>query len=175
MSGLPRSAHEICPQGSLLRPRRLAPHRGREGRGRALSTAGNAPAERLLYGPETEKALANFGRGSIPRELIAAYAKVKRAAVEALQETEGRFDATLFRCLVDALDEIASGALDGHFPLPLRQGGAGTSLNMNLNEVAAARACELFRRTERNGSPEARSHRGRQPRPVDATIPFRPP
>lgn len=115
-----------------------------------MSTAGNAPAERLLYGPETEKALANFGRGSIPRELIAAYAKVKRAAVEALQETEGRFDATLFRCLVDALDEIASGALDGHFPLPLRQGGAGTSLNMNLNEVAAARACELFR--ERSGT-----------------------
>ena len=117
-----------------------------------MSATGSAPGPggRRLYGPETEKALANFGRGSVPRELIAAYAKVKRAAVEAVQETEARFDPSLFSCLVDALDEIASGELDEQFPLPLRQGGAGTSLNMNLNEVAASRARELYR--ERTGS-----------------------
>jgi aspartate ammonia-lyase len=122
-----------------------------EGAARGRGAEGAAAAERRrLWGPETEKALANFGPGSTPRALIAAYAKVKRAAVEAVQETEGRFDAGLFPCLVDALDEIAAGLHDGQFPLSLRQGGAGTSLNMNLNEVAAARARELFR--ERTGS-----------------------
>ncbi|HTX74538.1 MAG TPA: lyase family protein [Rectinemataceae bacterium] len=106
-----------------------------------------------LYGPETVKAIANFGRGRTPRILIAAYAKVKRAAVEAVQDSEHRFDPALFACLVDALDEIASGGLDLQFPLPLRQGGAGTSLNMNLNEVAASRARELFAEREGRAAP----------------------
>lgn len=99
---------------------------------------------RIYYGTETRKALANFGPGSTPRELIAAYAKVKRAAVTAVQEVEARLDPELFACLVDALGEIAEGNLDEQFPLPIRQGGAGTSFNMNLNEVAASRARELF-------------------------------
>jgi aspartate ammonia-lyase len=66
-----------------------------------------------------------------------------------VQETESRFPAEVFACIEDALREILAGTLDASFPLPLRQGGAGTSLNMNLNEVAAARAEELFH--ERRG------------------------
>jgi aspartate ammonia-lyase len=99
---------------------------------------------RRYWGPETDKALANFGRGKIPRALLAAYARVKLAALSAVQETESRFPPELFSCIVDALGEIASGALDTSFPLPLKQGGAGTSLNMNVNEVASARAGELY-------------------------------
>lgn len=78
---------------------------------------------KVYYGEETSKALANFGPGSTPRELIAAYAKVKRAAVTAVQEVESRLDPELFACLVDALGEIAEGKLDEQFPLPIRQGG----------------------------------------------------
>jgi len=103
----------------------------------------------VYYGEETRKALANFGPGRTPSALIAAYAKVKRAAVAAVQEVESRFDPGLFACLLEALDEIAMGKHDGQFPISIRQGGAGTSFNMNLNEVAAARARELFR--ERRG------------------------
>ncbi|HET7838154.1 MAG TPA: lyase family protein, partial [Rectinemataceae bacterium] len=98
-----------------------------------------------LYGQETAKALENFGPGRTPRELIAAYAKVKRACVAAVQEVEGRFEPELFACLVEALEEIAAGRHDSQFPLPLRQGGAGTSFNMNLNEVAAARTRALYK------------------------------
>jgi aspartate ammonia-lyase len=104
---------------------------------------------KAYFGEETRKALANFGPGLTPPGLIAAYAKVKRAAVAAVQEVEGRFDPPLFACLIDALDEIAAGKHDDQFPLSIRQGGAGTSFNMNLNEVAAARARELYR--ERQG------------------------
>ena len=107
------------------------------------------PDRRAYWGPETEKALGNFGRGVTPRSIISAYAQVKLAALSAVQETESRFAPELFACIEEALREIASGALDASFPLPLKQGGAGTSLNMNLNEVAAARAEELF--LERGG------------------------
>jgi aspartate ammonia-lyase len=108
------------------------------------------PETRRYWGRETEKALANFGTGCTPRSIIAAYARVKLAAVSAVQETEGRFKPEVFACIEAALCEIVEGKLDASFPLPLKQGGAGTSLNMNLNEVAAARAEELHR--ERSGT-----------------------
>jgi aspartate ammonia-lyase len=107
------------------------------------------PDRAVYWGPETKKALGNFGRGATPRTVIAAYAQVKLAALSAVQETESRFPAEVFDCIDEALREILAGTLDASFPLPLKQGGAGTSLNMNLNEVAAARAEELF--LERRG------------------------
>lgn len=108
------------------------------------------PESKTYWGRETEKALANFGPGCTPRAIIAAYAQVKLAAVSAVQETEGRFPVELNACIEEALREIIAGSLDSSFPLPLKQGGAGTSFNMNLNEVAAARAGELYR--ERSGT-----------------------
>ena len=104
---------------------------------------------RAYWGKETEKALVNFGHGITPPVVIAAYAQVKLAALCAVQETEQRFPLGLFSCIEDALGQIIRGELDSAFPLPLKQGGAGTSLNMNLNEVASARAAELYR--ERSG------------------------
>jgi aspartate ammonia-lyase len=108
------------------------------------------PEGMRYWGPETEKALINFGSGHTPRRIIAAYAQVKLAALTAAQETEARFSPGIFACIEAALLEIAAGALDASFPLPIKQGGAGTSLNMNLNEVAAARAEELC--LERSGA-----------------------
>jgi Aspartate ammonia-lyase len=102
-------------------------------------------ASRRYWGPETEKALANFGPGATPRPIIAAYGQVKLAAVSGAQEADDRLEVELFSCVQDALREIIRGELDWSFPLPLKQGGAGTSLNMNVNEVAAARAVELYR------------------------------
>jgi aspartate ammonia-lyase len=102
------------------------------------------PERMTHWGPETAKALANFGSGATPRALIAAYAQVKLAALSAVQEVESRFSPELFSCIEDALREVYSGALDASFPLPLKQGGAGTSLNMNLNEVVSSRAEELY-------------------------------
>jgi aspartate ammonia-lyase len=111
------------------------------------------PEAKTYWGGETDKALGNFGRGRTPRAVIAAYAQVKFAAVSAVQETERRFPGELFACIEEALREIIAGSLASSFPLPLKQGGAGTSLNMNLNEVATARAEELFReRCERSGT-----------------------
>jgi aspartate ammonia-lyase len=110
----------------------------------------NPALPRAYWGKETEKALANFGRGVTPPAVIAAYAQVKLAALCAVQETEQRFPLELFSCIEDALGQIIRGELDSAFPLPLKQGGAGTSLNMNLNEVAAARASELY--LERRGT-----------------------
>lgn len=98
---------------------------------------------KCLYGKETAKALINFGKGQLPVEIIRAYAEVKKAVVMAIQEMETGFDEKVYSSIMKALDEIASGVHNEQFPLPLAQGGAGTSVNMNVNEVTAARASEL--------------------------------
>jgi fumarate hydratase class II len=56
----------------------------------------------------------------------------------------GLLDAQLMAAIVAAADEIASGALDGNFPLPVWQTGSGTQTNMNVNEVIANRGNELL-------------------------------
>ncbi len=86
---------------------------------------------------ETEKAAANFGRSRTPREVIRAYALVKEAALRAGQEVEPQYTTEDFEVLLTVLAEIREGQHDERFILPLEQGGAGTSLNMNLNEVAS--------------------------------------
>ena len=98
-----------------------------------------------LWGEETAKALENFGRASggsslspIPRCLIRAYAEVKLAALEAIEETEGYFGHNTMDALRTASLEMIRGVHDDAFPLPLAQGGAGTSFHMNLNEVLAS-------------------------------------
>ncbi len=96
------------------------------------------------WGDQTEAALSSFGRGKTPRELIRAYGEVKKAALLAQQETAKLYPETVFPFVLEAVDEVIGGDLDGHFPLPLGQGGAGTSLHMNLNEVVAARSNRLF-------------------------------
>ncbi|MBP8084482.1 MAG: fumarate lyase [Spirochaetes bacterium] len=96
------------------------------------------------YSHETEKAAANFGIGLTDPVLIKSYAKVKHASLSAVQKCEKRFSADEFSSLTEAILEIESGMMDDSFILALEQGGAGTSINMNINEVIASRASEIL-------------------------------
>lgn len=89
------------------------------------------------FGEETTKALDWLGKDQIPREVIHAYAQVKLAAICAQQEAATLYPQDFFVLLKDAAGEIIGGQWDREFPLPLAQGGAGTSLHMNICEVLA--------------------------------------
>lgn len=97
------------------------------------------------YGIQTARAIGNFpvtGRPVHPA-LVEALVQIKKAAAL----TNGRIgalDAKIAGAIVDACDEILAGALRDHFVVDCLQGGAGTSTNMNANEVIANRAIELM-------------------------------
>jgi len=90
------------------------------------------------YGSETRKALGILGAGQTPRVLIKAYGEVKLAALRAQQEAANLYPASVFGVLEDVCLEVIAGLHDREFPLPLAQGGAGTSLHMNLCEVLSS-------------------------------------
>jgi aspartate ammonia-lyase len=95
------------------------------------------PAD-CLWGIHTERARRNFpltGAPVSPR-LIRAYARVKKACCLANAEL-GYLDAGVAAALAEACDEVAAGGHAEAFPLDALQGGAGTSTNLNLNEVLA--------------------------------------
>lgn len=96
------------------------------------------------YGAETAKAVANFGQGETDAGFIRAYALVKKSCIAAIQATEQFWEHESYSALIAACDIVASGARNDSFPLSLRQGGAGTSCNMNMNEVLASVAQECF-------------------------------
>ena len=102
------------------------------------------PAD-AYWGIHTERALHNFpvtGLRCAPA-LVHALAQVKLACCQANSEL-GYLDARMAQALAQACAEVAEGRWDGQFPLDALQGGAGTSLNMNLNEVLANRALEIL-------------------------------
>src|SRR4051812_5261397 len=98
-----------------------------------------------LYGVQTLRARENFHVSSlrIHPEIITAYAELKKASAEANAATGG-LDDDAARTIVQAADEIIAGGLRDQFRLDVFQAGAGTSYNMNLNEVIANRALELL-------------------------------
>ena len=98
-----------------------------------------------LTGIHTLRAAENFRISGRPTaiELIRAYALVKKACATANRET-GFLDAARSDAICRACDEVASGALDRYFALDALQGGAGTSTNMNVNEVIANRANQFL-------------------------------
>ncbi|MBF0482869.1 MAG: class II fumarate hydratase, partial [Desulfovibrionaceae bacterium] len=101
------------------------------------------PAGRY-YGAQTARALTLFaiGRERLPLELIHALGLLKKVA--ALVNLElGVLDRDRAELIARAAEEVASGALDAHFPLGVWMAGAGTPANMNVNEVVANRAIEL--------------------------------
>lgn len=102
------------------------------------------------YGAHTARAVVNFpltGETLASRpHLIRALVAVKHAAACANTEV-GALDGTLATAIAEACAEIRDGALHHHFVVDLIQGGAGTSTNMNANEVIANRALELLGRT----------------------------
>jgi aspartate ammonia-lyase len=95
------------------------------------------------YGVQTARARANFAISGFtaPDSLIRATILVKRAAAEANRDLR-RLDRRRARAIIAAADEILAGHLIDHFVVDVYQAGAGTSHNMNANEVLANRAAE---------------------------------
>lgn len=102
------------------------------------------PAE-AYYGIETLRGKENFEitKRGICRQLIKALAIVKKAAAKANIDA-GNISEKVGKAIMLACDEILNGRLHGQFVADLIQGGAGTSINMNANEVIANRANELL-------------------------------
>ena len=101
-------------------------------------------SDKVYYGTETEKALAVLGRAKPVRQFIRAYGEVKLAALRAQQETAHLYPPDFFPFAEQAAQNVIDGVYDDSFPLPLAQGGAGTSMHMNICEVIAASANELY-------------------------------
>ena len=102
-------------------------------------------ADDVYYGVQTTRAIENFkitGQHLDP-DFIKSMAEVKKAAALANMST-GRLDKKIGDLLVEAADEIIAGQMLDQFPLDPIQGGAGTSINMNMNEVLCNRALELM-------------------------------
>src|SRR6516225_4256215 len=101
------------------------------------------PADKL-WGAQTQRSLEHFsiGRDLIPREMITAYATLKKAAASANHASK-RLDDQRTRLIVQACDEILAGQHHDMFPLHVWMTGSGTQFNMNVNEVIANRCCQL--------------------------------
>src|SRR2546429_4736113 len=98
-----------------------------------------------LYGIQTLRAVQNFpisGLKPLPA-FVDATVRIKRAAALTHKET-GRLDAKLADAIVKAADEVLAGNQREHFVVDVYQAGAGTSHNMNVNEVLANRAGEIL-------------------------------
>jgi aspartate ammonia-lyase len=99
------------------------------------------------YGVQTLRALENFNISGVTLDfypvLIEALAMVKKAAALANNEL-GLLSKPITDAIVQACDEIISGKFHSHFVVDMIQGGAGTSTNMNANEVIANRALEIL-------------------------------
>jgi fumarate hydratase class II len=94
------------------------------------------------WGAQTERSRNNFkigNEGSMPKEIIYAFAYLKKAAAMANYEL-GVLSAEKRDLIGKVCDEILAGKLDGEFPLVIWQTGSGTQSNMNVNEVIAYRA-----------------------------------
>ena len=98
-----------------------------------------------LWGVHTKRALDNFPLSGqkIPLPFIRALALVKRACAE-VNLALGYLDPTVGEAILTACDELAEGSLAHQIVVDPFQGGAGTSTNMNVNEVIAGRAAELL-------------------------------
>jgi aspartate ammonia-lyase len=104
----------------------------------------DVPAD-AYYGIQTARAVDNFRISNLraPADLVVATVLIKRAAAQA-NETLGRLDPRISGAIVQAADEILAGALRDQFVVDVYQAGAGTSHNMNTNEVIANRAAEML-------------------------------
>lgn len=103
----------------------------------------SVPADKL-WGAQTQRSLEHFSIGSdlMPREMITAYATLKKAA--ALANHDGkRLDETPCKLIVQVCDEILAGGHRDMFPLHVWMTGSGTQFNMNVNEVISNRCCQL--------------------------------
>jgi fumarate hydratase, class II len=101
------------------------------------------PADKL-WGAQTQRSLEYFsiGKDLIPREMITAYATLKKAAAIANHEGKRLADQQ-YKLIVQTCDEILAGQHQDMFPLHVWMTGSGTQFNMNVNEVISNRCCQL--------------------------------
>ncbi|HEX3521572.1 MAG TPA: lyase family protein, partial [Stellaceae bacterium] len=97
-----------------------------------------------LWGAQTQRSLEHFsiGQDLMPREMIGAYAILKKAAANA-NHAGGRLDDGAHALIVRVADEILAGKHQDMFPLHVWMTGSGTQFNMNVNEVISNRASQL--------------------------------
>ena len=101
--------------------------------------------EEALWGPQTQRAIENFPISGLrlPRRFIRAQGIIKWAAARANGEV-GNLKPDVQQAIMQAADEVISGQWDSQFVVDVYQAGAGTSQNMNANEVIANRAQEIL-------------------------------
>jgi fumarate hydratase, class II len=97
-----------------------------------------------LWGAQTQRSLEHFsiGHDLIPREMIAAYATLKKAAAIA-NHASRRLDDQRYKLIVAVCDEILAGQHHDMFPLHVWMTGSGTQFNMNVNEVISNRCSQI--------------------------------
>ena len=103
----------------------------------------SVPAD-MLWGAQTQRSLEHFSIGEdlIPREMIPAYAIVKKAAA-LVNNAAGRLPDTQKDLIIQVCDEIQAGQHLDQFPLHVWMTGSGTQFNMNVNEVIANRCSQI--------------------------------
>ena len=103
----------------------------------------DVPADKL-WGSQTQRSLEHFsiGHDLMPREMIAAYAVLKRSAA-ATNHNGARLDNHAYELITRVCDEILSGKHQEMFPLHVWMTGSGTQFNMNVNEVISNRCCQI--------------------------------
>ena len=101
------------------------------------------PADKL-WGAQTQRSLEHFsiGQDLIPREMIAAYAVLKRSAAIS-NHAGGRLEEAERDLIVRVCDELLAGQHQEMFPLHVWMTGSGTQFNMNVNEVVSNRCCQV--------------------------------
>src|SRR5258706_3168192 len=111
------------------------------------------PANKL-WGAQTQRSLDHFsiGRDLIPREMIAAYATLKKAAATA-NHAGRRLDDQRYNLIGQACDEILTAQHHDMFPLHVWMTGSGTQFNMNVNEESSNRCCQLAGTPRRSQTP----------------------
>ncbi|MBK5133173.1 aspartate ammonia-lyase [Candidatus Bathyarchaeota archaeon] len=108
----------------------------------------NIPID-AYYGIQTLRAVENFPVSGIkpPEVFIKAYVMIKKAAAITNAKV-GNLDNKLSKTIIQACDEILSGNLLDQFVVDVFQAGAGTSFNMNVNEVLANRSLEILHKSK---------------------------
>src|SRR5579862_7720635 len=98
----------------------------------------------VLWGAQTQRSLEHFsiGHDLIPREMIAAYATLKKA-VAIVNHAGKRLDGRRYELIVRVCDEILAGQHQDMFPLHVWMTGSGTQFNMNVNGVVSNRCCQI--------------------------------
>ncbi|MCU1220355.1 MAG: fumarate hydratase, class [Candidatus Angelobacter sp.] len=101
------------------------------------------PADKL-WGAQTQRSLEHFsiGKDLIPREMITAYAILKKAAAAANHDSK-RLGDEQYKLITQTCDEILAGQHHDMFPLHVWMTGSGTQFNMNVNEVISNRCCQI--------------------------------